>query len=111
MVGVFNSRLLRVNAWLDLPQQRLMNLQHLTYRIEEKAAMSKEAGKSKTALYVGAVALILVVLVAVYIHFANPGIRLLDKLGFGGASPIAYAIMVVLFVVVGALLYVYTRRA
>ena len=88
-----------------------MNLQHLTYRIEEMAAMSKEAGKSKTVMYVGAVFLILVFLVAIYIHFANPGIRLLDVLGFGGASPIAYAIMVVLFAVALGLLYVYLRRA
>ena len=74
-------------------------------------AMSKQEGKSKTGLYVGAVILILVILVAIYIHFTYEGIRYLDVIGFGGASPVAYAVMVVLFVVVGALLYVYMRRA
>jgi hypothetical protein len=86
-----------------------MNLQRPTYSPEEMAAMSTEAGKSKTVMYVGAVFLILVFLVAIYIHFANPGIRLLDKLGFGGASAVAYVIMVVLFAVVIALLYLYNR--
>jgi hypothetical protein len=75
------------------------------------AAMSNQKGKSKTTLYIGVVVLILVILFGIYNKLFNPGIRLLDKMGLMGDSPIAYVIMVVLFVVAGVLLYAYMRKA
>lgn len=73
--------------------------------------MSKQEGKSKTTLYVGAVILILVILFGIYMKVFHPGIRVLDRMGLMGDSPIAYVIMVVLFVVAGVLLYAYMRKA
>jgi hypothetical protein len=73
--------------------------------------VSKQEPKSKTTLYVGAVILILVILFGIYMKVSHPGIRVLDRMGLMGDSPIAYVIMVVLFAVAAVLLYAYMRKA
>ena len=89
----------------------LINSEREEFVFKEMSAMSKQEGKSKTTLYVGVVILILVILFGLYNKMVNPGIRLLDKMGLMGDSPIAYVIMVVLFAVAAVLLYAYMRKA